>query len=282
MNYLEICFCLSESAGDYLADLLKNELLSLGFESFMDNDDGSFCGYITKRDFDEKKLKNLLSCSDFFNKDMVGYNIRELEDRNWNEKWEENSPSVLFGNFCHIRKETQPYKEVRYDIIINPKQSFGTANHPTTAMIIEYLRSIEKDIKGKNVLDMGCGTAVLGILCKKMGAEYVQAIDIDDWAYRNAKENALKNDLDMDIRMGSSEAINKNVKFDIILANINLNCLLENMIYFVDCLKDNGFLILSGFYENDIKELVEKTKRYNLTFYYKSVKQSWALVVLKG
>ncbi len=271
MNYIEVRFFLGKSDNDYAADLLKGDLLSIGFESFMDNDDGSFCAYCKQEDFSKDKLLAY---------NNLNYSISVIEDRDWNSVWEENSPSVLFGNFCNVRKQSQPFKQVKYDIIINPKQSFGTANHPTTSMIITYLQKIEKDIKNKSVLDMGCGTGVLAILSKKMGAKYVEAIDIDDWAYKNVIENATVNNVELTIRQGSSNVISKDKKFDFIYANINLNILLENMIFYSKALKDNGYLILSGFYDNDTKELLEETKKLNLTFYYQMKKDDWALLVL--
>ena len=279
MNYFQVNFFLGNKARSYDADLLKNDLLSVGFDSFVDIDGKSFEAYCPEKDFHQDGLQKVIDLSLISDKDSVKYEIKFIKDENWNRIWEETSPSVLFGDFCHIRKSTQPYKKVRYDIIINPEQSFGTANHPTTAMIIEYLSAI--DMQGKNVMDMGCGTAVLGILCNKMGAEYVECVDIDQWAYRNAMDNAAANKVDITVKLGSSGEMTDGCLFDLFLANINLNILLDNIKYYAPKIKQGGLLVLSGFYEEDVKELQDAAQPYGLAFYDRKTKDEWALLVLK-
>jgi len=279
MDYYQITFFLSKKAKSFEKDLLKNDLLSIGFDAFVDIDDRSFEGYCPQKDFDEERLKDIINNSLITDCLTLKYDIKLIKDENWNKKWEETSSNVQINNFCNIRKSTQPKTNVIYDIIINPKQSFGTANHPTTYMIIEYLSTLT--MKGKAVMDMGCGTAVLGILCKKMGANYVECIDIDDWAYNNAKENREANNVDITIKKGSSEQISKDMLFDLFIANINLNILLENINYYVRHLKQNGLLVLSGFYEQDTKELIDATKQYGLTFHYNRVSNEWSILVLR-
>lgn len=279
MNYYKVDFFLSDKAKGFDADLLKNDLAQIGFDAFVDIDDNSFEAYCPEKLFLEDSLPNVINNSLIADKDAVRYDITFIKDENWNKTWEETSPSVQFGGFCHIRKSNQPYRQVTYDIIINPEQSFGTANHPTTAMIIEYL-SKEK-MTGKSVMDMGCGTAVLGILCKKMGADYVECVDIDEWAYRNAKDNAAANEVDICVKLGSSEQMEVERKFDLFLANINLNILLENMPMYALQIKSGGRLVLSGFYKEDTEELQTAAKQYGLLPCYKQTMDNWALLVLK-
>ncbi|MGP1515703.1 MAG: 50S ribosomal protein L11 methyltransferase [Bacteroidales bacterium] len=279
MNYYQVNFFLSDKARDFEADLLKNDLLQIGFDSFVDITYNSFEAYCPEKDFSKEKIPNIIKNSLLRDKDVVRYEIIFIKDKNWNKIWEQTSLSVQFGTFCHIRKSDQLYKQVKYDIIINPEQSFGTANHPTTYMIIEYLSTMS--MQSKNVMDMGCGTAVLGILCKKMGADYVECVDIDKWAYENAKANAKANAVDIVVKFGGQEQISDNHLFDIFIANINLNILLSNMSFYTHNIKTDGLLILSGFYEQDIKELEDVTKQYGLTFLHKNIREDWALLVLK-
>ena len=279
MDYYQVNFFLSNKVKYFEVDLLKNDLAQAGFDSFVDILDNNFEAYCPSEVFSQDNIQIVINNSLLSDKDSVRYSIKFIKDENWNKTWEETSPSVQFGNFCNIRKSNQSYKQVTYDIIINPEQSFGTANHPTTAMIIEYLSTI--DMKGKNVMDMGCGTAVLGILCKKMGADYVECVDIDKWAYNNAISNTQSNNVDICVKLGSSEEMSANHIFDVFLANINLNILLENIPFYALKIKTGGLLILSGFFEDDINELENTTKQYNLTFYHKVTKNNWALLVLK-
>ena len=280
MNYYQVNFSLGLKARNFDADLLKNALLPFGFDSFVDKEEANaFEAYCPEKDFSSANIQKAIDNSYIENKSQIQYDIVFIKDENWNKLWEETSPSVQFGDFCHIRKQKQPYRKVKYDIIINPCQSFGTANHPTTALIIEFLSSL--NMQGKNVMDMGCGTAVLGILCKKMGAGYVEAIDIDSWAFQNALDNAKSNNADITVKLGSSEAISKDINFDIFIANINLNILLDNMEAYAGKIKSNGLMVLSGFFPQDAEELNAKAATLNFAVYKQSVKDGWALSVLK-
>lgn len=279
MNYYQVNFFLSSKSRDFETDLLKNDLAQIGFDSFVDIDDNSFEAYCPENLFSETAVRNTITFSMINDKEALKYETKFIKDENWNKIWEETSPSVLFGDFCHIRKSNQPYKQVKYDIIINPQQSFGTANHPTTAMIIEYMSQM--NMNGKSVMDMGCGTAVLGILAKKMGAKYVECVDIDEWAYRNAKDNGQANDVDIRVKLVGEQDEKSEEKFDLFLANINLNILLDNMSSYAKRIKQGGILVLSGFYEDDIAELEDTTKQYGFTFYNKNIRDNWALLALK-
>ena len=281
MNYYKVVFSLNARHKGFAVDILKNDLLQIGFESFVDIRDNIFEAYCPENSLCEENIQKIIDTSDYIDKKEVKYDIVFIEDRNWNQLWEETSPSVVFGNFCHIRKENQPTEKVKYDIIINPEQSFGTANHQTTAMIISYMSVIGDNMKGKFVMDMGCGTAVLGILAKKMGAGYVECIDIDTWAYNNALSNAEKNSADIVVKLGGSECISKDVRFDIFMANINLNILIDNKQSYTSAVKDGGLLILSGFFDDDTAEIIEEYEQQGMSFYHKEIKDGWALLVLK-
>lgn len=280
MNYYQVVFHLSPDARNFDADLLKNDLSNIGFDSFVDIDQRTFEAYCSEKNFNPSAIPPLLSASLVKSPQKIKYSVNFIQDQDWNAVWEATSENVLFGKFCNIRKENQKPEDVLYDIIINPKLSFGTANHPTTAMIINFLQT--QNMHAKNVLDMGCGTAVLSILAKKMGAKYVEAVDIDDWAFRNAIENAQKNNVNIAVKLGSSEQISQNVRFDVIFANINLNILLENMAKLSGCLAENGLLVLSGFLENDAEILQEKAKSCGLKFFTCERKNEWLMMVFKN
>ncbi len=277
MNYIKVTFSLNNET-EWKVDLFKDSLLEAGFDSFVDTL-GGFEAYAPEDDFQKDSLERITFESALDNKEDVKYNIDFIPDQNWNFVWEQTSPSVRIGNLCLIRKSTQEKQDTLYDIIINPKQSFGTATHPTTYMIIEYLLSL--DMKDKSVMDMGCGTGVLGILSKKMGARYVESVDIDSWAKENTGENALANNVSLNIKQGGAEAISKDKMFDIFIANINLNILKENIPAYTPYIYNKGMLVLSGFYREDVKELLDNV----LFLGYKEkqilYKDEWALVVLQ-
>lgn len=283
MNYYEVDFSFDKSVGQWQADLLKDDLLCIGFDSFVDSEQEKnvdFKGYCPQKDFKEEKLNNLLS------EDKLKDSIKELTitlivDKDWNEEWEKDVPSVKIKDFCFIHAPYKPHDDtVRYDLVISPKQSFGTANHPTTALIIEYLSEIE--VKDKTVMDMGCGTGVLGILCKKMRASYVESIDNDPWAYNNSKDNINLNQVnDIVLKQGGSEMISKDQLFDLFIANINLNILLDNISQYAKHLKPNGLLLMSGFYKEDIDTLLASVKQYNLSLKSYKEKDNWVAVILQ-
>ncbi|MDO5760250.1 MAG: 50S ribosomal protein L11 methyltransferase [Bacteroidota bacterium] len=277
MDYIQVVFSIGQEA-DWKIELFKDSLLQVGFDSFVDMENG-FEAYAPQKDFKEELITSIINTSSLSYKDKVKYSIDLIKDQNWNTVWEESSPSVRFDNRCLIRKSNQAKENTLYDIIINPKQSFGTATHPTTYMIIDLLLSME--ISSKSVMDMGCGTGVLGILAKKMGASYVESIDIDSWAYQNTMENALSNDVSICIKQGGAESINKDKKFDIFIANINLNILKENIPIYNKHINNKGFLILSGFYSQDVKEMTDFTLPFGYQVIRQEEKDSWALLLMQ-
>ncbi len=277
MNYIKVNFSLSNET-EWKVDLFKDSLLQVGFDCFVDTDEG-FEAYAPEPDFKQDIIQEIIKQSALENKENVKYNIDFIADQNWNYVWEQTSPCVNIRGLCLIRKSSQEKQNTLYDIIINPKQSFGTATHPTTYMIIEYLLSL--DMNNKYVMDMGCGTGVLGILSKKMGAKYVEAIDIDSWAKENTEENAYDNNVVLNIKQGGAEVISNDKCFDIFIANINLNILKDNIPIYTKYINKGGSLILSGFYQEDIKELLDNVLILGYKLKTSLTKDNWALVVLE-
>lgn len=275
MNYIEVYFKLNPVQP--YAEILTAELSDLPFDSFVDTDDG-LLAYIPQKDFNESNLKAL----DFIQQKTadVTYTIKEIETENWNQKWESNFPPVYVNDTCIIRAPFHTKEEkFEYDILISPKMAFGTGHHQTTAQVANRLFSL--NLKNKSVLDMGCGTAVLAIIAHKLGAYPITAIDIDEWATENAKENCILNQcLNIEVVTGDASLLNQR-NFDVIIANINRNILLQDMKQYAACLNPNGILLLSGFYEEDISVLLEEASKYNLRETHRASKNNWSILELK-
>ena len=203
-----------------------------------------------------------------------------MEDKDWNEEWEKGHQAVLVeynGGSVWVRAPFHPHRDdVNYELLIEPKMSFGTAHHPTTYMMLSYVA--ELDMEGKRVLDMGCGTAVLAILAKMRGASYVEGVDIDEWAFSNAQENAASNHVDIALKLGDANTLQGN--FDVIIANINRNILLADMDKYAAVLNVGGTLLLSGFYEADEGALVSKANTLGLSLHSKKTRDGWAALQL--
>ena len=270
MQYIEIkCTVNPVETGSEIVIAL---LADMGCDSFVETEDGVLA-YIPKDIFEVEQLSTLFS--DAENWDFsVSYSWKEVEEQNWNAVWESNYESVLIDDRCYIRAPFHPHrKDVEYEIVIEPKMSFGTAHHPTTSQMISYL--LQEDCKDKTVLDMGSGTGVLAILTLMRGAKTATAIDNDTWAYENCIENVSRNDVqNMDIVLGDANAID--ASFDIIIANINRNILMQDMKKYADALNKNGVLLLSGFYlEPDLAILREEAEKHNLIFDSYKEKENW-------
>jgi len=273
MDYIELQLTITPLLG---RDILIAELADLGFESFMDTEEG-LLAYIQKEEFKEDILSrlNILKNDDF----KTNYNFKTIQDQNWNEVWEKSFHPINVENRCYIRapfhkKETG----IEFDIIIEPKMSFGTGHHETTYLMVK--RILELDIKNKDVLDMGCGTGVLAILAKLKKASYVIAVDIDEWAYQNTIENIKKNNnLSIDIKLGGAEVILTN-QFDLVIANINRNILLRDLECYAKSLKQGGNILLSGFFSSDKEVLLEEAKQHQLELFHTSINNDWTLLHL--
>lgn len=260
MKYIEVKFNFS-SQEEYVKDLLSSELGEIGFESFSPEGE-ALVAYVQKPVFDESALKQLLS--DFEYDSQITFEANDAEEKDWNEEWEKNYfEPIVIGDQCVVHGSF--HKDVpvaKYDIVINPKMAFGTGYHATTTLMMKALLS--HDLTGKSLLDMGCGTAILAILSKKKGSGRTVGIDIDEWAYENAKENIVMNGTpDIEIRLGGADAL-KEETFDIIMANINRNILLQDIQHYAKRLHPGSLLFMSGFYESDIPVIEAETQKYGL------------------
>ncbi|MCL1867960.1 MAG: 50S ribosomal protein L11 methyltransferase [Paludibacter sp.] len=259
-NYIEIRFG-KKNIEPYLFDLLADTLSKIGCESFSD-DEKNFSAFIAENNFSENKLKNTLK--DFVFADFSDFQIQIIENKNWNEEWEKNyfQPIISGDKYVIHSSFHQNIPHAKYDITINPKMAFGTGHHATTRLMLDFI--LETQIADKQVLDMGCGTAVLAILAMMRQAKSCLAVDIDTWCVENAKENILINNIEnVEVLQGDSNVL-KNRHFDIILANINRNILLADMQIYVQCLNANGLLFLSGFYAEDVPLLTTAAENVNL------------------
>lgn len=274
MNYIEVSFQISPLQP--ASEILIAELSNIGFESFVEEDDG-LKAYIQKADFQESFSDQM---DVFNNKDFqITYQVSEIEDQNWNAKWESEYEPVLIDNRCYIRAPFHEPKDVEFEIIIEPQMSFGTAHHETTHQMIQLL--MNQNVEGKKVLDMGSGTAVLAILASIKGAAHIDAIDIDEWAFNNAKDNVTKNNLDnIQVLMGGADLLT-NQQYDLVLANINKNILLADMHHYEKVMSENTKILFSGFYLNDLDDIIQKAESLNLKYVSHSEKNKWVAAVFE-
>ena len=278
MKYIEVNITLGQN--DPFRDLLVDALGNEGpYDSFVETPTG-LKAYVQESLFDEDWLKEQLA--DIEEMTSCSYTFENLPDKNWNEEWEKQHNPVLVeaanGKRVWVRAPFHEHRsDVDYEIEIEPKMSFGTAHHQTTYMMLSYLSELE--LAGQRVLDMGCGTAVLAILAKIRGAEYVEAIDIDEWAYNNAIENAQRNGVALNVRIGDASLL-IDQQFDLIIANINRNILLNDMAAYAKVLAQGGTLLLSGFYESDVPVLQQHAEALGLQLQQQKVRQSWAALRL--
>ena len=255
------------------SDILIAELGEAGFESFVENEEGVLA-YIQKSDWADSILASveILNHANF----SISLQIKEIEQENWNATWEKNFNPIEVGNQCVVRAPFHEKTNVEFDIVIEPKMSFGTGHHETTHMMLEHI--LEHNLVGKSVLDMGSGTGVLAILAAMKGAKSIDAIDIDNWCYLNAKENVSRNDCEH-IKVYEGDAgLLINQKYDIVIANINRNILVADIPKYAKCLNPNGVLFLSGFYAKDIPMISSSCNEVALKFEKKAEKNNWAAV----
>ncbi|RHR39572.1 50S ribosomal protein L11 methyltransferase [Parabacteroides sp. AF18-52] len=278
MNYYELKFTYeSPIEATIISDVLASELGEIGFESFTENEDG-LQAYISDQLYNVKALVDKLKEFPLENV-TIHYSEQFIESKDWNEEWEKNYfKPIRIGNECIIRASFhEPEPGYTYNIIIDPKMAFGTGNHETTFLMISEM--LKLDLEGKDLLDMGCGTAVLAILAKMKKANKVVGIDIDEWAYNNALENIrLNNTKDIQVVLGGAEQIPAFGQFDIVFANINRNILLNDIRHYTSCMKPGALLFMSGFYTQDIPAIEEECKRNDLNFISHTEKNNWVAV----
>lgn len=283
MKYTEVKITLSpiEPYRDLLIDALGNEG---PYDSFVETADG-LKAYVPEALYDAEWLQSKIGSLMEFSTFQYSLSATPMPDKNWNEEWEKQHQPILVeadnGMKIWVRAPFHEHRtDVDYEIEIEPKMSFGTAHHSTTYMMIAYLA--ELPLEGLRVLDMGCGTAVLGILAKMRNAAYVEGIDVDEWAYSNAIENVQRNGVEMTIRMGGASLLEQSsAPFDLIIANINRNILLSDMAAYTSALAKDGTLLLSGFYESDIPSLEQHASAHGLQPIQRKIRQNWAALCLK-
>lgn len=252
-------------------DILIAELGTVGFESFVETEDG-LEAYIQQDDWQDDILRSItiLQNSEF----SIQYRKEIIEQVNWNAEWEKNFDPIVISDNCAVRAPFHRPFNVKYEIIIEPKMSFGTGHHETTHMMLEFL--LEHQLTNQKVLDMGCGTAVLAILAEMRGAAQIDAIDNDNWCVENSKENADRNNCErIKVKLGDASLLSSENKYDTIIANINRNILLYDMAVYHASLKKGGVLLLSGFYSEDLKLLINAGNNLGLTFVQNKERNNW-------
>jgi ribosomal protein L11 methyltransferase len=251
-------------------EILIAELGQAGFESFVETEDG-LSAYIQKSEWRSDILKDIFILnSDEFD---IEFTFEEIKQTNWNEEWERNFNPIVIDGLCAVRAPFHEKFNTRYEIVIEPKMSFGTGHHETTHMMIQHL--LKNDLAQKSVLDMGCGTGVLAILAEMKGAEPIEAIDIDHWCYLNSLENIKRNYCEAITVLEGDAALLEGKTYDIIIANINRNILLNDIEIYANCLNKRGMLFLSGFYENDVTVIENECKRHLLKLDEKISRNNW-------
>ena len=252
------------------SEILIAELGEKAFETFTETETG-ISAYVKKDLWDENILDGIyiLESEEF----KIEYTVEEIDQVNWNEEWEKNFEAIDVDGKCHVRAPFHPKTNAEYDIVIEPKMSFGTGHHETTHMMIQHL--LEMNVEGLKTLDMGCGTAILAILAEMKGAQPIDAIDIDNWCYLNSIENAERNNCKHISVYEGDAALLAGKKYDLIIANINRNILLNDMQRYVDCLNKGGIILFSGFYEEDIPFIDASCTEKGLTYVKKFQRNNW-------
>lgn len=271
MEYTKIT-CFPDPNDEIARELLMAELGNVGFESFVETDE-TIEAYIPSKDFNQEILETEnLRHNDFF---RFSHTTEIIADQNWNEVWEQNyfEPLLIEEQVLIRAPFHTTYQEAPFQIIINPKMAFGTGNHETTHLMISAI--LKMDVKDKKVLDMGCGSGILAIMASMKGASEVTAIDIDEWSFNNTLENAELNGIgNIRVLLGDANLLTDQ-SFDMILANIQRNILLQDMEVYNKVLKTGGHLIMSGFYMTDLDAITEKAKELGLSLQSANERSNW-------
>ncbi|GGF04322.1 50S ribosomal protein L11 methyltransferase [Flavobacterium limi] len=270
MSYIYLGYHFSIEPKELGSEILIAELGEKAFESFTETDNG-ISAFVKKDLWDENILDDIyiLQSAEF----KIEYTIEEIDQVNWNEEWEKNFEAIDVDGKCHVRAPFHPKTDAEFDIVIEPKMSFGTGHHETTHMMIQHL--LEMDVNNLKTLDMGCGTAILAILAEMKGAQPIDAIDIDNWCYLNSIENAERNNCKHITVYEGDAAQLAGKKYDLIIANINRNILLNDMQSYVSCLNPKGIILFSGFYEEDIPFIDASCTEKGLTYVKKFQRNNW-------
>ncbi len=260
------------------SEILMAEIAEAGFDSFLEKESG-FEAYAEADRYDQHSVDEIKK--KYHLVQPLEFTWDKIEKKNWNEEWEKSYDPIIVDNRCLIRAEFhQIEKEYPYTITITPKMSFGTGHHQTTYLMIKAQMDI--DHQGKTVMDAGCGTAILSIMASKLGATKVSAFDIDEWSVINGRENIEINKCqNISIKQGKISDLTFDHEFDIILANINKNVLMHELPQYTAYLNPEGQILLSGFYEKDIPELVQRAHQYHLRHNASEVRDGWASILLQ-
>lgn len=270
MNAIYLGYTFKVTPKEPGTEILIAELGHAGFESFVENEEGVIA-YIQKEEWHDAILEDIfvLQSQEF----QINYSFEEIAQVNWNSEWEKNFNPIVVDQKVSIRAPFHDNPDLEYDIVIEPKMSFGTGHHETTHMMVQHLLAL--DMSGKKTLDMGCGTGILAILAEMKGAKPVDAIDIDNWCYVNSLENIERNNCKHITAYEGDASLLDGKKYEVIIANINRNILLNDMAIYAACLEKNGVLLLSGFYQKDVALLDEKAVGHGLKLQKTLVRNDW-------
>ncbi|MDN3706388.1 50S ribosomal protein L11 methyltransferase [Myroides ceti] len=258
-------------------EILIAELGEKTFESFVETEKG-VSAFVQEALWTADILDDIyiLGSEEF----TISYTKENIEQVNWNEEWEKNFEPIDVDGICYIRAPFHPTQNAKYEIVIEPKMSFGTGHHETTYMMMKHLLNME--VKDMEVLDMGCGTAILAILALMKGAKHADAIDIDNWCYLNSIENAQRNNIgNIDVYEGDAGLLTKEKIYDLVIANINRNILLNDMAAYVKTMKDEAIILFSGFYTEDIPSITEEAEKNGLVFVDQLERNNWVSLKFK-
>ena len=268
MDFIE----LTVEAPRELADILVAELAEVGFDTFEDNDAG-LCAYTTEEVFNPDAVAEIMSR--YEGQGALSFSHRVITRQNWNAEWEKNFQPLVIADRVSVRAPFHPQPAgIDYDIVIMPRMSFGTGHHETTALMLENQLGV--DHRGLRVLDMGTGTGILAIMAEKLGARQVLAVDTEPWTVENARDNAAENDCHgIECRLGGVETLADEAPFDLILANINRNVLLEDMHEYARLLPAGRPILFSGFYEEDLALLTAEAAKHGLHYQRHRTLRNW-------
>ena len=275
MDFIE----LRVTAPGELSDILVAELAEIGFDTFEDNDEG-FCAYTTQDLFNADSVAEIMAR--YQGQGELQFEDRVITRQNWNAEWEKNFEALVIADRVSVRAPFHPARpDLDYEIVIMPRMSFGTGHHDTTALMIT--NQLEVNHQGQRVLDMGCGTGILAIMAVHLGAAYVLAVDVEPWTAENAADNARENHVEdkVEARLGDITALDGEAPFDIILANINRNVLLDDMGAYARYLKPGGPILFSGFYEEDLAQIRAAAEAAGFVYENHRVQNHWVSAIFR-
>ncbi|MEJ2882020.1 50S ribosomal protein L11 methyltransferase [Pedobacter sp. GR22-6] len=277
MQYIQVTFSFTR-AEDFQKDLLIDQLAGIGYNTFEETQDG-FAAFVDFDHYNEEELKALLF--QFEDELEYIYTVEEIAAENWNEEWEKNFEPLIISDECYVRATFhQPRPEYKYEIVIDPKMAFGTGHHQTTTMMMQYV--LLSDLEGKTVLDMGCGTGILAILASKKGAKELVAIDYDEVCYLSTIENSALNGISNITALCGGKEIIPETTFDVILANINRNILLDQISDYAGRLESAGSIYFSGFYEHpDLEMITAECNKHRISYIGHSKIGDWVAAHFK-